>query len=317
MRDPAKARDKGDEGFLLVGCIVAIFLVLLVLSVAAPRIGREIQRDREVEAGHRANQYVRAIQLYYKKFGHYPGSIEQLEQSNNQRFLRQRYADPLTGKDDWRIIHVGENKTTVKGLFGEPLAGLSSGLGSAAGLASPTVGSSVNGTTAGSASSGGMSAGSTGGLGGGTSILGGSSTAAGSGGLAGSTNTTGTTGTGGISGTGTSTAGSPGVTSQSATSITGTGGLIMGVGSASSGEAIVVVNEQDTYETWEFLYDPRIEQLKAKANLFGGGITSGSSSTGVGTTLGSTIGTPVGAPAGTTGSSPTTPTSTTPPTTPP
>ena len=63
----------GDEGFLLVGCIVAIFLVLLVLSVAAPRIGREIQRDREVEAGHRANQYVRAIQLYYKKFGHYPG----------------------------------------------------------------------------------------------------------------------------------------------------------------------------------------------------------------------------------------------------
>ncbi len=222
------AEQPGDEGFLLVGCIVAIFLVLLVLSVAAPRIGREIQRDREVEASHRANQYVRAIQLYYKKFGHYPGSIEQLEQSNNQRFLRQRYADPLTGKDDWRIIHVGENKTTVKGLFGEPLAGLSSGLGSAAGLVSPTGGSSVNGSTAGATGTSGLSSGVTGGFGGSTSILGGSTTAAGSSGLGGSTSAAGTMSTGGISGTGTGTAGSPGVTSQSATSITGTGGLIMG-----------------------------------------------------------------------------------------
>ncbi len=124
-------------------------------------------------------------------------------------------------------------------------------------------------------------------------------------------------GTGGISGTGTSTAGSPGVTSQSATSITGTGGLIMGIGSAGSGEAIVVVNEQDTYETWEFLYDPRIEQLKAKANLFGGGMTSGSPSTGVGTTLGTQIGTPVGAPAGATTNPATNPNTPGLPTTPP
>ena len=55
--------------------------------------------SREVEAVHRGNQYVRAIRLYYRKFGHYPGSIEQLEKTNNIRFLRQRYVDPMTGKD--------------------------------------------------------------------------------------------------------------------------------------------------------------------------------------------------------------------------
>ncbi len=25
---------------------------------------------------------------------------------NNRRFLRHRYMDPITGKDDWRLIHI-------------------------------------------------------------------------------------------------------------------------------------------------------------------------------------------------------------------
>src|SRR5882757_911527 len=125
-----------EQGFMLVGLIVAIFFVLLALSVAAPKVAQALRREREVEAVHRGNQYVRAIRLYYRKFGHYPGSMEQLEKTNNIRFLRQRYVDPMTGKDDWRLIKVGEAKTTVKGFFGQPLAGLTPGLGSAAGNAS-------------------------------------------------------------------------------------------------------------------------------------------------------------------------------------
>src|SRR5882757_467928 len=125
-----------EQGFMLVGLIVAIFFVLLALSVAAPKVAQALRREREVEAVHRGNQYVRAIRLYYRKFGHYPGSMEQLEKTNNIRFLRQRYVNPITGKDDWRLIKVGEAKTTVKGFFGQPLAGLTPGLGSAASLAS-------------------------------------------------------------------------------------------------------------------------------------------------------------------------------------
>ena len=44
----------------------------------------------------------------------------------------------------------------------------------------------------------------------------------------------------------------------------------MGVGSSASGSSILIVNEQTTYETWEFLYDPRIEKLKAAAALNAG-----------------------------------------------
>jgi type II secretory pathway pseudopilin PulG len=67
MRSP---EHKNEQGFMLVGLIVAIFIILLVLGVAAPKVARALRREREVEAIHRGNQYVRAIQLYYKKFGH-------------------------------------------------------------------------------------------------------------------------------------------------------------------------------------------------------------------------------------------------------
>ena len=114
---------------MLIGAVLLVFLVVLALSVASVKVARNLRREREVEAIHRANEYVRALQLYYRKNGHYPGNMEQLEKSNNIRFLRQKYPDPMTGKPDWRLIHQGEAKTTVKGFFGQPLSGLPGGAG--------------------------------------------------------------------------------------------------------------------------------------------------------------------------------------------
>jgi len=47
---------------------------------------------------------MRAIQHFYKKFNRYPNKIEELENTNNVRFLRRRYTDPMnrdpaTGKE--------------------------------------------------------------------------------------------------------------------------------------------------------------------------------------------------------------------------
>ena len=263
--------ETGEEGFLLLGALIAIFLVLLVLSLAAPTMARQLRRDREVEAVHRGDQYVRAIQLYYGKFKHYPGSVDQLEKSNNVRFLRQKYVDPMTGKADWRLIHVGEQKTTVKGFFGQPLAGIAApGLGSASSLSSGTgtVAGSSGSAAAGSGFGGtsGTGASGTGTLG--TGTLGSSSSGAGAGAASGGT----VDSSAGGSGAGSS--GSSGIGSQSATSFTGTGAPIVGVGSSATGDSIVVLNEQTTHPTWEFIYDPRIEQMKAKVNLLGGGMAN-------------------------------------------
>jgi type II secretory pathway pseudopilin PulG len=296
---------------MLVGLIVAIFIILLVLSIAAPKVSKELQREREVEAVHRGNQFVRAIQLYGRKNGgQFPATMEALEKTNNQRYLRQRYVDPMTGKADWRLIHVGEAKTTVKGFFGKPLTGLTPGLGSAAGLASSGgIGAGATGSSSqsafGSSSPGSSSPGSSafGSSSPGSSAFGSSSPGTSFGSTSspttGSTATTGTTSTTGGATSGTDTSGatssssSPGVASQSATSFTGGGAPFVGVGLPKEATSIIVLNEQTTYNTWEFIYDPRIEQLKANVSIFGGGpaTASGSGSLGSAGSMNSGTGT--------------------------
>ena len=307
-----ETKREAEQGFMLVGLIVAIFFILLALSVAAPKVAQELRREREVETIHRGDQYVRAIRVFYRKNGHYPGTMEQLEKTNNVRYLRQQYLDPITGKADWRLIHVGEAKTTVKGFFGQPLAGLAPGLGANAGSASPGIGgagaagSGQTGSGSGSSSGFGSSSGTSGfgsssGLGSssGTNGFGssgassfGSSGSSGTPTLGGSSSTGGTTLGSDSSGSGsTSTSGSSsGIANQSASSFTGSGAPFVGVGVPKEGDSITILNEQTTYNTWEFLYDPRIEQLYAKGALLGGGSTGLGANAGSASGFGSTPG---------------------------
>lgn len=253
-----------EAGFMLVFVVLLAALILISLAVAAPIVAKDLQRDKEVETQHRANEYVRAIRLYYRKFKTYPPSIDALENSNNVRFLRKQYIDPLTGKADWRIIHVGENKTTVKGFFGQPIGGLNtSGAGGSLGSAS-TLGTGFGGATSsstGSSTPGSSTPGSTTPS---STVSGGSALSAGFQGAM----------IGGSTTPGSSTSG----TSSSSSSSTGSGGVgqIMGVGTSKTGTSIMNPNEQTTYETWEFLYDPKIELLYQQANILGGGTSGGS-----------------------------------------
>jgi type II secretory pathway pseudopilin PulG len=104
------ARDNQQSGFVLLAVLFMVALILIGLAVAAPRVAKDIQRDKETELYHRGLQYSRAIRLFYRKTGNYPTDLSQLENTNNIRFLRKRYVDPITGQP-FRIIHQGEAKT--------------------------------------------------------------------------------------------------------------------------------------------------------------------------------------------------------------
>lgn len=247
---PRRAKPS-EEGFLLLACMFLLAILVLSLAVAAPAISRSIQRDREVETVHRGKQYIRAIQLYYRKFHAYPPNADALVKTNDIRFLRKRYADPMTGKDDWKPVLFGQNKVPiVMGFFGQPLATGSSlagvGPGGGNGLNGPTsspfgssnptmnpslpaapsttpaspTGSADNSPTS-STSSGGTSNGS-------TSSAGGSST---------------------------STSGSPG-------GQTFGGAGIIGFEPASSKQSILIYKKKDHYNEWEFTYDPIMDTMK-------------------------------------------------------
>ena len=101
---------KSEEGYVLLIAIFFLAILVLSLAVAAPQMAKSIQRDRELETFHRGRQYRRAIQLYYRKFHTYPPNIDALVKTNNIRFLRKRYIDPITGKDDWKPIMFGRTR---------------------------------------------------------------------------------------------------------------------------------------------------------------------------------------------------------------
>ena len=105
----------GEEGYILVAVMFLLAILVMSMAVAVPRIKAEIQRDREVETMQRGKQYARAIKMYYKKFNAYPPNIDALGKTNNIRFLRKRYLDPMTGKDDWKPIMFGQNKWNAAG----------------------------------------------------------------------------------------------------------------------------------------------------------------------------------------------------------
>ena len=96
-----------QSGFALLLVLMMASIIALMLYEALPRAVFEGERFKEDLLIQRGEEYKRAIQLYLRKLGRYPTTIDQLEETNNMRFLRHRYADPMTGKDDWRLIHAG------------------------------------------------------------------------------------------------------------------------------------------------------------------------------------------------------------------
>ncbi|WP_419806104.1 type II secretion system protein [Terriglobus sp.] len=265
----AAAGRPSEQGFLLIALVVAVFIIALLLTVAAPTVARSLERDKELESEHRAQQYVRAIHNYYLKFNTYPTSIDQLLNQNNMHFLRQQYKDPLT-RGDYRLIHFGEAKTQVKGFFGEPLGSVGQGsLGASAGTASG-FGSGVSG--AGSTPGSGAAASPVSGSG--FSLGTSSFSSPGSSGGIGSTAGASTTGvTGGSSGSGSSPSG------ISSNQVQGSKGAIVGVGSSASGHGLVEWNGSANIEDWEFLYDHRTWLLKQQVSIFGGSVGQGGGST--------------------------------------
>ncbi len=99
------AHKKGERGFALLIVFLLAAAIALMLYRQMPRVAFESERDKEQLLIDRGEQYKRAIYLYYQVNKRYPARIEDLENTNDKRFLRRRYIDPFTGKNEWRLVH--------------------------------------------------------------------------------------------------------------------------------------------------------------------------------------------------------------------
>ena len=104
MRLRAKTRS-GEQGFALLLVFLMAAAVAFTLYRQLPRVAFESVREKEQILIDRGNQYKRAIEVYYAVNKRYPAKIEDLENTNQKRYLRRRYKDPMTGKDEWRMVH--------------------------------------------------------------------------------------------------------------------------------------------------------------------------------------------------------------------
>jgi type II secretory pathway pseudopilin PulG len=134
-----KSHRRNQAGF---GLLMAIFLVatmILIASVAVPSILTEGQRQKEAETVWRGEQYERAIGMYYRKFNKYPTKIEDLTNlTNGVRFLRQAYTDPMNKEDGkWRFIYVGPNGQLIGSVKQTSLLQNSLGISNLVGAGNP------------------------------------------------------------------------------------------------------------------------------------------------------------------------------------
>ncbi len=96
-----------ERGSALLIVFVFAAVVAIMLYREMPVAVFEAHRQKEQLLIDRGEEYEHAIKLYVRKVGTFPPSIEALENTNRMRFLRHKFDDPLTGKDDWRILHAG------------------------------------------------------------------------------------------------------------------------------------------------------------------------------------------------------------------
>ncbi len=250
---------------MLLVIIFMLTLVIIAMAASAPRLAQQIQRDRENEMIHRGAQYSRAIKRYFRKFGRYPSTLEQLENTNNIRFLRKAYKDPMSKDGKWRLLHPGDVQLGNQPNIGTPVSAMGSQFGFGSASSRQPVRSGASTGMQGSA--------------GGSSMFG----------PAGQSATT--------SGSATSSSSPSGFSTPSAFGNNQViGAVIIGVASTSKKKGIHEFNDQDEYDKWYFIYDPTVDR--------GGLITGPYTGKTFAGTAGSVMGTPGAAGPGTTAGQP-------------
>ena len=114
-------RGRRDErGFVMLLVFLMAAIIAISLYMEIPRVSFESQRAKEELLIERGEQYKRAIQVFVKANKKYPASVQELESFNNHRFLRKQYIDPMTGKKEWRLVHIGPGGTFTDSLVNKP-----------------------------------------------------------------------------------------------------------------------------------------------------------------------------------------------------
>lgn len=91
--------------------MIAMFIIIILLSVAVPTYQRSVRHAREVVLRENLFQMRRAIDQFRADKGKLPQSVEELA---TEKYLREKPIDPVTEKAEWNEIQ-GEDSNSPEG----------------------------------------------------------------------------------------------------------------------------------------------------------------------------------------------------------
>lgn len=97
-----------NRGFSLLELMIAMFIMIILISVAVPTYQRSVQHARETVLKENLWQMRRAIDQFTADKGKLPQSLDDLVEN---KYLREKPMDPISEKSEWEEV-IGEDTTS-------------------------------------------------------------------------------------------------------------------------------------------------------------------------------------------------------------
>jgi len=108
---PWSDKTKKQAGFSLLELIIAMFIMIILLSIAVPTYERSVRNAREIVLKENLFQIRRAIDQFSGDKGKLPASVDDLV---TEKYLREKPKDPITEETEWNEIQ-GEDPNSPDG----------------------------------------------------------------------------------------------------------------------------------------------------------------------------------------------------------
>jgi general secretion pathway protein G len=106
-----RPKTKNQKGFSLLELIIAMFIMIILLSIAVPTYERSVRNAKEIVLKENLFQIRRAIDQFAGDKGRLPASVEDLV---TEKYLREKPVDPITETAEWDEI-MGEDPNSADG----------------------------------------------------------------------------------------------------------------------------------------------------------------------------------------------------------
>lgn len=104
-------RIKGNKGFSLLELMIAMFIMIILLSIAVPTYERSVRQARETVLKENLWQIRRSIDQFTADKGKLPRSVDELVEG---KYLREKPIDPIIERPEWDEI-LGEDINSTDG----------------------------------------------------------------------------------------------------------------------------------------------------------------------------------------------------------